>query len=104
MGKAVKFVDVPITEDRDIPFEIGDRIVGITITNQGSNTILVGMGSGNAPKQVPANSSVSYGDVNGGSEVFYLVGNLNIESPAWDSSSVVLTYAYDVSHTQENEC
>ncbi len=104
MGKAVKFVDVPITEDRDIPFEVGDRIVGITITNQGGNTITVGMGSGGAPKQVPANSSVSYGDVNGGNDVFYLTGNLNIKSPAWASSSVVLTYAYDVSHTTQNDC
>jgi len=94
--KAVKFVDVPVSENRDIQFEVRERIIGVSITNQGTVAIGVAMGGQNALKVIDAGADVSYGDVNGGADVFYLTGNLKIESTDWANSSVVLTYAYDV--------
>jgi hypothetical protein len=102
MAKTVKFVDVPISEDRDIPFEVGQRIIGVSITNQGSQDITCAMGSNSAFKKVLANSDVSYGDINGGNEVFYLTGNLIIKSIDWPNSDIVLTYVYDTTGTQED--
>ena len=102
--RAVRFVDVPISEDRDIILEANQRIIGLAITNQGSVDITLAMGGQNAFKVLEPGSSTSYGDINGGSDIFYLTGNLKIESTDWANSGVVLTYTYDVTDQMENDC
>jgi hypothetical protein len=109
MPRYAKFVDVPISSDQDIP--LPERLIGITITNQGSSDLLVSMGSQNPAKKVTAGSDVAYGDVNGGNDVTYITGNLVIKAQgeanptAWGSNTdVVLTYCYDVTGTQQEDC
>lgn len=105
--KLVKFVDVPVSENRDILFQGSERIIGISLTNQGTSDIKLAMGGSNAFKKLEAGADVAYGDNNGGSDVFYLTGNLKIVAPGvadgvgWAATfSVVLTIAYDKTDTQ----
>ncbi len=106
--RLVKFIDVPVSENRDILFEPSQRIIGVAIINQGTNDVKIAMGSHNAFKVLEAGSDVAYGNINGGSEIFYLTGNLRIaadgfnDGQAWSSSySVVYTVAVDVTETEE---
>ncbi len=109
--RAVRFVDVPVSENRDIIFEVAQRIIGVSVANQGTNDVNIAMGNQNAFKTLEAGADTEYGNIAGGSEVFYLTGNLKIEAPgitdgtAWGANySVVVTLAYDVTDQIENDC
>lgn len=106
--RAIQFVDVPISEDRNILFEVNERIVGISLTNVGSDDVSIAMGSDNASKLLEAGADIEYGNVHAGSDIFYLTGNLVIkktDGTAWDANTkVVLTYAYDRTATIDQDC
>jgi len=108
MDRAVKFVDVPVSEDRNIPFEMNEKIMGISITNTGTDDVSVAMGSENAIKTLQANDSTEYGNASGGDSIFYLIGNLVIkksDGTAWAATTkVIITYAYDKTDFVQNDC
>ena len=109
MPRLNKPVDRPISADDDIQLNASDKLIGITITNQGTNDVYISMGSQNAVKIVAGGSDVSYGNINGGDDVTYMIGNLKIESPTesdrskWSTdTNVVITYFYDQGQQQAN--
>ena len=95
--RAFRFVDVPISEDRDLPFELNQKILGITLINQSTaQAVTFAMGSQNPFVNLEAGASTSRGNINMGNDAGYLTGNLVIKSTDWSSTSLILVYCHEV--------
>ncbi len=68
-----------------------DKIVGITIKNQGGQTVLSSYGSSGLFNQILPLTSESYGGIEG----FYLVGNIELDFDGIGTAEAIVKIAYD---------
>lgn len=94
-ARAVEFVDRPLdTPQSQETFSADDRIIGISIKNQGTATAYVSFGSSNPIKRLQADEETEYGNISGGNSVVYIRGFLKYKFDA-GTQALVMTVAYD---------
>lgn len=97
MRKA-EFKELPVNQAERIDFTVDERIIGITIKNQGTNTVVSSFGSSGLLNQILPGNSEAYGGVDG----YYLMGYVMIDFTGAGTPSAVVKMLYD--RGEINDC
>lgn len=103
MARVIEFVDVPVSENRDITFDPDQKVIGISLNNHGSVDINYSFGNNSLLQVLSPGDSVPHGNINAGGEPAYMRGTLSIESASgWATARLVIVYCYD--RTEQQDC
>lgn len=88
--RKLEFKEQIVSAEERIKFEEQDRVVGVTIKNQGTNTVVTSFGSDGTINEILPLSSEAYGLPG-----YILTGSLKIVFSGAGTSRVILKIAYD---------
>lgn len=88
--RGVEFKDQLVQANEQLDFSLDDKIVGVNIFNQGTNTMLTSIGNGGLFRQTLPGASIEYA-VPG----TFVKGYLKISFTGAGTSEAVVTTAYD---------
>jgi hypothetical protein len=80
-----------VSAKQRIDFKAGERVVGITIKNQGSSTVLSSFGTNGKFNKILPLSSEGYGGIPG----YYMDGYVELDFDNTGDNEAIIKYFYD---------
>lgn len=89
--RKLEFKEQLVTVAERIDFNADEKVVGITIKNQGTNTITSSFGSTGKMNEILPQASEAYGGLEG----YYLTGYVEIDFSGAGTNECIVKIAYD---------